>query len=326
MSASVTAPRIAVVGSANADLTVRVPHVPRPGETVLGGDLTTAPGGKGANQAVAARRLGAAVSLIACLGTDEFGDALAEKLAQEGLRLNYLRRVPDATTGVALVAVDPDGQNSIAVAPGANARLSVEDVDRAEPALRTAQAVLAQLEVPLAAVRQAFTLARAARAITVLNPAPRRPLADALVGLVDVLVCNEFEAEALVGGPVVGSAQAVVAAAGALLRRGPRLVVITRGRLGCVVAEPAGVRALAAFDVPAVDETAAGDAFIGALACRLALGEATLAAARYASAAAAIAVGREGAQPSLPTAEEVEDFLAVHPPARDGVDRSGIGP
>jgi ribokinase len=305
-----TGPAIVVVGSSNTDLVVRVPQVPRPGETVLGGDLQVLAGGKGANQAVAARRMGAEVTFIGCLGSDQFGNEAAATLAREGLRLDYLRRIPDVPSGVALIAVAADGQNSIIVAPGANVRLRPEDVARAEPALRTAQIVIAQLEVPVVTVQHAFTLARAIGVTTLLNPAPAQPLADALLHLADVIICNETEAE-LLTGIHVGDAIAATTAAQALLARGPRLVIVTRGSEGCVLAEAGNIAHVPAFAVPIVDTTAAGDAFIGAFACRLVMGDTPTSAARYGAAAAALSVGKAGAQPSLPRAAEVDAFLAA---------------
>lgn len=302
------APIVTVVGSSNTDLTVRVAELPRAGETVLGSDVQKAAGGKGANQAVAARRLGADVYFVGCIGSDSFGDEAVGHLAAAGLRLDYLRRVSDTPSGLALIAVAASGENTIVVAPGANSLLSVRDVEQAAPALRAAQVVVAQLEIPAAPVLRAFELARAAGATTVLNPAPAQSVSDTILSLTDVLVCNETEAQALTGLRASDAGEAAKSAL-ALLGRGPRLVALTRGAAGCTVASHEGVTHVPAFPVIAVDATAAGDAFIGALACQLAAGIAPLEAARYASAAAALSVQRPGAQPSLPTAEEVERFL-----------------
>jgi ribokinase len=301
-------PTVTVVGSSNTDLTVRVAQLPRAGETVLGSDAEKAAGGKGANQAVAARRLGADVYFVGCIGGDSFGDEAVGQLAAAGLRLDHLRRVPDSPSGLALIAVAAGGENTIVVAPGANSFLSVRDVDQAEQALRVAQVVVAQLEIPAAPVQRAFELARAAGAVTLLNPAPAQSVSDILLAVTDVLVCNETEAQALTG---LGASDADEAeqSALALRERGPRLVALTRGAAGCALASDEGIAHVPAFPVTAVDATAAGDAFIGALAYQLAAGVAPLEAARYASAAAALSVQRSGAQPSLPTAEEVERFL-----------------
>lgn len=302
---------LVVVGSSNTDLVVRVREIPRAGETVLGGDVRRVSGGKGANQAVAAARLGAGVVFVGCVGDDSFGKEARDTLAREGLVLDHLRVVAGVPSGVALIAVAESGENSIVVAPGANAHVRVEDVERAEPAIRAAHVVMAQLEVPLASVERAFALARAAGAVTLLNPspAPVRTLPAELLGTVDVLVCNEVEAEALTGLPARDVAEAE-RAAGTLLEHGPRLVVVTRGGDGCLVRDGGGSTHVPAFQVRAVDTTAAGDAFLGAFAHRLAQGDEAVAAARYASAAAAISVQRAGALPSLPTADEVAAFLA----------------
>jgi ribokinase len=312
------APVIVVVGSSNTDLVVRVPELPRAGATILGDDLLTLAGGKGANQAVAARRAGAVVYFVGCLGRDNFGDQAMAGLAAEGIYLDYVYRTGDAPSGVALIAVAADGHNSIVVAPGANTHLEPGDIDRAAPVFARADLVVAQLEVPIAAVRHALLHARERGVLTLLNPAPAQSLDAALLGAVDVLVCNETEAEALTGLPVADAAQAE-AATRALAERGPRLVILTRGAEGAVLAEGPVVQHIPAFRVEAVDTTAAGDAFIGSLACGLAQGRAPLEAAHYASAAAALSVQRMGAQASLPTAAAVLEFLAE----RDRLDRSG---
>jgi ribokinase len=302
---------LVVVGSSNTDLVVRVREIPRAGEMVLGGDVARVAGGKGANQAVAAARLGARVVFVGCVGDDSFGEEARATLAGEGLLLDHLRVVAGVASGMALIAVAESGENSIVVAPGANAQVSVEDVELARAAIGAARMVVAQLEVPLAAVTHAFALARAAGVVTLLNPAPApaQPLPAALMGLVDILVCNETEAEALTGLSVRDAAQAERAAS-TLLERGPRLVVLTRGGDGYLVRDAHGSTQTPAFRVGAVDTTAAGDGFIGAFAYRMAQGDTPAVAARYASAAAAVSVQRVGAQPSLPTAEEVASFLA----------------
>lgn len=312
------APVIVVVGSSNTDLVVQVPELPRAGATMLGGDLLTLAGGKGANQAVAARRAGAVVYFIGCLGRDNFGDQALANLAAEGIYLDYVYRTGDAPSGVALIAVATNGQNSIVVAPGANTRLEPGDIDRAAPVFARADLVVAQLEVPLAAVRHALTCARERGVSTLLNPAPAQPLDADLLGVVDVLICNETEAEALTGLPVADAAQAE-GAARALGERGPRLVILTRGAEGALLAEGTTIQQVPAFRVQAVDTTAAGDAFIGTLACELARSHTPLEAAHYASAAAALSVQRMGAQASLPTATAVQAFLAE----REGLDSSG---
>ncbi len=303
-----TTPHITVVGSSNTDLVVRVPCLPAPGATVLGGDVLRVAGGKGANQAVAARRIGAEVTFVGCLGDDDFGNVAAAELARAGLRLDALARV-NGPSGIALIAVAADGANSIIVAPGANARLTPVHIARAAAAIQRSQIVIAQCETPLPATARAFALARQAGARTLLNPAPARPLDADLLALTDILVCNETEAEALTGGTVTDATSAE-AAARSLNARGPALVIITLGAQGCLVLAGASPTLVPAFAVPVVDTTAAGDAFIGALAVRLARGDDPESAARYATAAAALCVGILGAQPALPTGDAVTAFLA----------------
>lgn len=301
-------PSIVVVGSSNTDLVVRVPHIPLAGETLLGGAMQRNAGGKGANQAVAARRLGAEVWFIGCMGQDDFGDEAAKQLASEGLRLDHVTRIPHAPSGIALIAVADSGENAIIVAPGANAHVSVADLDRAVETIAAAQMVIAQLEIPLAAVRHAFSLARTAGVPTLLNAAPAQSLSDDMMALVDVLVCNETEAEMLTGQRVMDATGATIAAR-ALRDRGPPVVIVTLGANGCLLLGDDAPQHIPAFAMPVVDTTAAGDAFIGALAVQMTSGVELASATRYACACAALAVGRLGAQPSLPTVAEVALFL-----------------
>jgi ribokinase len=299
-------PRLVVVGSSNTDLIVRSDRLPRPGETVLGGDLITAPGGKGANQAVAAARLGAAVTFVARVGQDMFGEAALVNFQREGLDIRYVIRDATAPSGVALIVVGLDGQNLIAVAPGANGRLTPDDVAAARPAFGEAQVVLLQLETPIETVLAAARAGRAAGITVVLNPAPAptHPLPPALYAAVDILTPNETEASLLTSEPMPE------AAATALLKHGVRTVIVTLGEAGALIAtrsEPA--RRVPGFQVRAVDTTAAGDAFNGGLGVALAQSHPLDAAVRYAHAVAALSVTKMGAQPSLPTAGEVADFM-----------------
>jgi len=299
-------PRIVVVGSSNTDMIVQAGRLPLPGETVLGGDLAIAPGGKGANQAVAAARLGAAVTFVARVGQDMFGQEALRNFQREGLDIRYLVQDPQAPSGVALIVVGPGGQNIIAVAPGANRRLTPADVEAARPAFAQARAVLLQLEIPIETVLAAAQAGRAAGATVILNPAPApsRPLPAALFEAVDILTPNETEATALTGK------QEPEEAAAALLERGVGTVIVTLGAKGALVATGFDhMQHIPGFRVKAVDATAAGDAFNGGLAVALAQREALDAAVRYAHAVAALSVTRLGAQPSLPTAAEVEAFL-----------------
>ena len=303
---------VIVLGSSNTDLVIRLPRLPRPGETVLGGAFFQAAGGKGANQAVAAARASTApVTFIAALGDDAMGDAAATALAKENLDLRFLKRVPGAASGVALIVVDAHGENQIAVASGANAALSWDDLDLvSDETWKAAKVFLTSLETPLDAVIRGLKRARGLGLRTVLNPAPAEPIVvdTGLLRLVDVLTPNEHEAAEITGVPT-GDEAGAVAAARELIRRGCRAAIVTRGAAGCVVVEREGMAtALPACAVTAVDATAAGDAFNGALAVALAGGRSLLDAARWASRAAALAVTRAGAQPSLPTRAEIEAF------------------
>jgi len=305
--------RIVVVGSINVDLVVRVATLPRPGETVLGGRFASVHGGKGANQAVAAARAGGHTTFVARVGDDSMGRAAINAFQAEGIDTDFITVTPECPTGVALILVDAAGENSIAVAGGANDRLSTDDIERARPAIEAADVVLLQLEVPLAAVAHAVTIARAAGKRVILNPAPARPLPAALLGGVDILTPNETEAESLAaqGSDTVASSADTERTAGTLLGLGPRAVVVTLGAAGALVAVAAERTYVPAFPVEPRDTVAAGDVFNGCLAVMLAEGRDLVAATRIAAAAAAISVTREGAQTSAPHRGEIEAFLAA---------------
>ena len=308
MGTVMAAPRIVVVGSSNTDLIVRAGRIPRPGETVIGGTFHVAAGGKGANQAVAAARAGGAVTFVARLGADDFGDRALAGFKADGLEVSAIRRDPEAASGVALIIIGQDGENSIAVASGANARLSPADVRAASSEIEASRAVLLQLETPLPAVRAAARLAAANDVLVILNPAPARPLDASLLRLVDVLTPNAPEAEFLTG-LAVRSRRDLSEAARLLRQRGPKAVLITLGAKGVFISAEGTEALLPAFAVKAVDTTAAGDVFNGALAVALAEGETLLEAARFASGAAALSVTKLGAQPSAPARREIELFL-----------------
>jgi ribokinase len=302
---------ILVVGSSNTDMIIRVPRIPKPGETILGGAFSMASGGKGANQAVAAARAGGRVTFVARVGDDVFGERALTNFAIDGIDARFVFRTPDSASGIALINVDGRGENSISVASGANALLSVEDLDSANDAFVAADILLLQLESPMETVEAALRKARARGVPVVLNPAPARPLDDALMRLVSVLTPNEHEAEILTG-IAVADERGAREAAGRLRERGPRAVLITLGERG-VFASSEGFEGLApAFKVNPVDTTAAGDVFNGALAVALAEGLSMADALRFAQAAAAISVTRPGAQPSAPTWAEIGTFLADH--------------
>jgi len=290
-------PAIAVVGSVNLDIVIGVERHPAPGETVLGGDRTDLPGGKGANQAVAAARLGRQVSIVGRVGADAAGQGLRDGLRAEGVDVEHLREDPDVPSGVALIAVAPDGENTIIVSPGANGRVGPEDVQAASGLLGEAAVTLLQLEIPEDAVR---ATAHAAGGTLVLNPAPARELDGDVLERVDVLVPNRGELELLAGpGDPADAARRLA---------GPRAVVVTLGADGALLVEGDHVEHVPAHAVEVVDTTGAGDAFCGALADALARGATLADAARWGVAAAALSVTRSGAQAGMPTAEAMRQL------------------
>ena len=304
-----TARRVLVVGSANVDFTVAASRLPAVGETVSGGTLLVNHGGKGANQAVAARRLGAEVRLVACVGDDASGRGIRAALQAEGIGVDGMMVTADAATGTALIVVDGQGRNQIVVAPGANWRLSVEHVRARADDFAWAQVVMCQLETPLDTLAWALAEARRRGLVTVLNPAPvREGIADDVWRLVDYLTPNEGEAERL-SGVAVRDAGSAAAAGRALRGRGVGAVIVTLGSQGSLACTARDDIRVPAFPVEAVDTTAAGDAFNGALGAALAGRDPLPDALRCASAAAALACTRRGAQPSLPTRAEVDRFL-----------------
>ncbi|MGY4707590.1 ribokinase [Candidatus Bipolaricaulota sp. J31] len=300
--------KIVVVGSANVDLVVQTERAPRAGETVVGEGFTQAPGGKGANQAVAAARLGTEVAFIARVGDDDFGRWNLENYRREGIDTSYITVDPEVPSGVALIVVERNGENRIVVVPGANGRLRPDDVTRAEEAFAGAAALLVQLEVPLDTVEAALRLAREHGLTTILNPAPARPLPEGLLGLVDILTPNETELLHISGAGALDPG-GIPALARRLLARGPGHVIVTLGERGALVVSPDGEAHVPPFPVDPVDTTAAGDAFNGALAVALAEGMEMEAAVRFACAAGALATTVLGAQPSLPRRDQVEALL-----------------
>jgi ribokinase len=325
------AAHVTVVGSLNMDLVARAPRIPRPGETIIGGDFHTLPGGKGANQAVAAARLGAQVSMVGRLGQDTFAGSLLDNLTAAGVDHTFVIQDPEAATGVALIMVDDAGQNSIVVASGANMRLSPADVDAAEAAIADADALLLQLESPLETVARAAEVARAHGVRVILNPAPARSLPATLLSLVDVLIPNESETALLTGVPVGDWPETETAAragigttlreellvlrgekaARALRESGVDTVILTLGERGALLAREGETTLFPAFEVTPVDTTAAGDAFVGGFAVALAEGKPLAEAVRWGNGAGALATTRLGAQPSLPTRQALETLLAV---------------
>ncbi|MEX2169991.1 MAG: ribokinase [Pirellulales bacterium] len=300
--------RIVVVGSSNTDMIIKLDRIPKPGETRLGGEFVMAAGGKGANQAVAAARAGGAVTFIARVGQDMFGERAVAGLIQYGVNVDHVQ-YDKCPSGVALIFVGDDGENSIAVGSGANAKLSPLDVRQAKSAFATADVVIMQLETPLDTVQAAAELANANGALVILNPAPAQPLPDKLLEKVSILTPNETEVE-LLTGVAVNDEASCYRAADILLAKGIKTVIFTLGARGAFVASSTSKQFVPGFKVEQVDSTAAGDAFNGALAVALAEGQPMLDAARFANAAGAVSVTRLGAQPSAPSRKEIEELLS----------------
>ena len=295
---------IAVVGSANIDMVVRLPRLPGPGETVLGGEFYTAAGGKGANQAVAAARAGGRVAFVGRVGADSFGREIRRNLSREKIDTSALRSTPGTATGVALISVAPSGENAISVAAGANARLSPADIDRARKVIEAAALILIQLEIPPETVLRAVETAAAAGAAVILNPAPASALPVSVFNRLFMMTPNETEAAALTGIDVADESSAQTAGR-ALIKRGCANVIVTLGKRGALLVTRSGARLFPAFPARAVDTTAAGDAFNGALGAALAEGRKVEEAVVFANAAASISVTRPGAQPSCPYRAEI---------------------
>lgn len=290
---------IVVVGSLNMDLIMRMSRAPIGGETVPGLDFSMLPGGKGANQAVACARMGAKVIMVGRVGIDANGDVLKAGLAADGIDAREVRGLASTHTGVASIWVEEDGQNRIVLAPGANGLLDPASVARANTLIDMAGMLIVQLEVPMPAVQAAIDRAVAAHVPVLMNPAPAAPLPDAMWAQIEILVLNEIEATAYAGIPVTDPTSA--AEAGAQLRaRGPDRVLVTLGAQGVVVVDGGGARHTPAKKVKAVDTTAAGDTFIGAIAAALCEGQSLDAAVALGQAASALCVTRRGAQTSIP--------------------------
>ena len=299
--------KILVVGSLNADLVVRAPRFPQPGETISGEDLQVIPGGKGANQAVAAARLGVHVSMLGRVGRDNFGDFLLDNLQSNHVNAQLVQR-DDASTGAATILVDGNGQNSIVLSPGANGKVSVADVEHAS--FSDFSLLLLQLEIPIPTVLRAALRAREHGLRVILNPAPARPLPDDLIALADFLIPNETELSLLTGMDVTDIPSAE-AAARILLERGVKTVIVTLGSKGALIVDGVTSTHVSTFRVDVVDTTAAGDAFIGGFASALLENKSLKNAVRYGCACGALATTKFGAQPSLPTEEDVEEFMSL---------------
>lgn len=301
--------KVVVIGSLNMDLVTRAPRLPRGGETLIGQSFATVSGGKGANQAVAAARLGAQVSMVGCVGSDAYGEALREALLAEQIDCQAVSTVEDSS-GVALIVVDDNSQNAIVIVAGANGALTPEVVDRFDGVLQAADVIICQLEVPDATVGHALKRGRELGKTVILNPAPAsRPLPADWYAAIDYLIPNESEASALSGLPV-DSLSTAEAAATRLIAMGAGKVIITLGAQGSLFADGAHFEHFPAPKVKAVDTTAAGDTFVGGFAAALATGKSEVEAIRFGQVAAALSVTRAGAQPSIPTLSDVQAFKA----------------
>ncbi len=297
---------IVVIGSINVDMTVQVPHLPKAGETVIGGTFTQANGGKGANQAVAASRAGGEVTFIACVGDDALGAELTQYFQKEGICTDFIFKEKNVATGIALIMVDEKGTNSIAVASGANAKLGSPHIDQARQAILQADIVILQLEIPLETVIYAVDLAKQMGKKILLNPAPAQKLPKDLLSKIDILIPNEIEAEMLTG---VRFEEGDRKTGELLLSFGVGTVIITLGEKGCYLIDHQSAKQIPAPKVKAIDTTAAGDIFCGTLAVGLAEHKTLVEAVRFAIAASALSVTRLGAQPSAPYRKEIENFL-----------------
>ncbi|MBK2124309.1 ribokinase [Fangia hongkongensis] len=294
---------VVVIGSANTDLIIQTPHIPAPGETILGSEYHIASGGKGANQAVAAKRLGAEVSFIANIGKDNFGDELIQNYQNEGINIDHITR-SNVHSGIAMIHVAEDGENAIAVASGSNAQLLPNDILSNEALFRQSNYVICQLETPLETVLSAAKLAKKTGNIFILNPAPATTLPDELYPLIDIISPNETEAKMLTGITVT-SEESAREAAQVFKEKGVKNSIITLGEKGAFLYNEAGFALIPAHKVKALDTTAAGDTFNGALVASLASGKTLSQSVAFANLAASLSVMKLGAQPSIPYLKEL---------------------
>ncbi|KGQ62047.1 ribokinase [Gallibacterium anatis] len=301
--------KLTVLGSINTDHVIQVPHFPQPGETLSGQNYHIVYGGKGANQAVAAARLGAKVDFIACIGEDKIGLEMKQAFQKDGINTESIATIQGETTGIAMIQVADSGENSIVISAGANAHLTTDIVDKFKQKILDADALLMQLETPLDAIIYATKIAKQAGKHTVLNPAPAKALPDELLAQLTMITPNETEAELLTGVKVVDEQSAAQAAA-VFHQKGVAIVLITLGAKGVFISHNALQKIIPGFRVQAKDTTAAGDTFNGALVTALLEQKSLEEAIQFAHAAAAISVTRFGAQTSIPSRQETLDFLA----------------
>lgn len=301
--------KIVVIGSSNTDMVIKVPRLPKTGETILGGKFYTAAGGRGANQAVSAARAGGDVTFVARVGNDMFGERSINSFQEEGINTDHIVKDNDLPSGVAEMFVDENGHNLVAVASGANMNLSVYDIINAKQAIMEADIILMQLEVPLKTLEYAAKLANDAGKRFILNPAPAQQLPIGLLKTISVLTPNEKEAELLTGIRVEDEDSAEDAGR-ILLSKGVSKVIITLGSQGAMVLDSSGSELVTGFKIDQVDTTAAGDIFNGALAVAIAESKNIFEAVKFANAAAALSVAKMGAQSSAPNRDEILKFMS----------------
>jgi ribokinase len=300
-------PEAVVIGSINMDLVIQVPRFPAPGETITGGDLQTYPGGKGANQAAALSRQQIRTAMVGKVGDDPYGQQLIQSLRDQQVDITGVRISGESATGSALISVTAEGENSIILSPGANRSICTEDIDPSKGLIASSSVMLLQLEIPLPAVEYAARMGQEQGLKVILNPAPAAELPHSLLESVDILVPNESEL-ALLSGREISDISDAESAAKRLMDRGIPVVIVTLGDQGALLVEKSGSQHIPAAEVEVVDTTAAGDSFIGGLAAGILQHKPLPEAVRYANIAGALATTKSGAQPSLPTAAEVENF------------------
>lgn len=301
---------IVVIGSLNMDMVVRTSRAPSAGETLFGQEFALSAGGKGANQAVSAARLGGKVTMIGRVGKDTFGSELLEIMRQEGINIEHISVSEKQATGVASIVLEEDGENRIIVVPGANIELTVEDIQALESVISQAEIVVMQLEMDLAMSEHAVAIAHKHGIPLILNPAPARALKDEMLSQVTYLTPNETEA-GILSGITVDNLETAEKAARVLLQKGVQNVIMTLGSKGALIVNHEGAKLVPGFKVKAIDTVAAGDSFNGAIAQQLTLGKTLEEAVSFANAVGALAVGKQGAIPSLPQLSEVEQFLKL---------------